>query len=229
MKKELYIILIGLIFIGCETSNKLEQEFENQLPKTDQILLEKIVNYYDNFIEIKYAGNSNQFFSQIESNKPIFNESNKQSYCELLKMFDESTLENKDKNIKYDSVYLSEKGNIITRRQAKDVVDEELEFDDDITILPPGRTIEEEMEEIKEKGYWRRISESSFDSALSKISKNKTEVQAYINRKETVGYINPKIIAFSTRKNEVDRDDYFIKRIIAIELFIRQIRMECGG
>ena len=46
--------------------------------------------------------------------------------------------------------------------------------------------------------------------------------------KEAIGYINPQRMASSIIKNEFDEDDYFMKRIIVIELFIKQIRKEYG-
>ena len=203
MEKLLYILLIVSTLVGCQTRSHLEIEFERHLPKTDFILLQRLVDAYDNFIEASYSGDTDKFFSQIELDKPIFIETDKQSYCEILKMFDESTLDYKSQKVKYDSVYLSEEGNIITIRQKEDVYDEELKQEEEITILSPGQTIEEEIEKIKEEGYWRLISESSFKSALLKISKKNpnTDLEEYIKTKETIGYVNPQLMASSIIKN----------------------------
>jgi hypothetical protein len=93
MRKDLMILLIVLTFIGCESRNQLEIEFENHLPTTDRILLQKIVKSYDKLIGTEYNGIADEFFSRVESNSPILNIKSKQEYCELVKMFDESTLE----------------------------------------------------------------------------------------------------------------------------------------
>ena len=228
MKKELCIILIVFTIIGCDSRNKLEIEFENHLLTTDRIILEKIVSSYDNLIETEYNGVADEFFSRIESNNPISNTANKQEYCELVKMFDESTLEYKSQNIKYDSVYISDQGNIIRIEQQEDISENELQFDEEIEMFPNSLTIEEQIEEIKENGYWRFISASSFTSALSKISDGKTEIQEYINAKDAVAYLSPQRMASSVLKSEIDVSNYFIKRIIAIELFIHQIKNEYG-
>ena len=53
-----------------------------------------------------------------------------------------------------------------------------------------------------------------------------TEIMEYIDAKDAVGYLNPERIASSLLKSEIDVENYFIKRIIAIELFIKQIRKE---
>ena len=214
--------------MSCKNSNQLEIEFENNLPPTDQELLKNIVSSYDNLIKTVYIGNVDEFFSRIESNKLSLKEFNKQEYCQLVKLFDESTLEYKNKNVKYDSVYISDQGNIISVMQEEDTIDDDLQLDEEIEIIPQWKTIEEQIEEVKERGYWRFISESSFKLALSKIAKNKPEIQEYIDRKDVVGYINPKLLAKSLLENDINENDYFIKRIIAIELFIHQIKMEYG-
>jgi len=212
--------------MSCENRDRIQVEFESNLPEADQNLLTQIVNAYEDLIETEYRGEAYKFFSQIELNKRVLNVSNKQEYCELLKKFDRSTLEYKRENVKYDSVYLSDQGEIIRIEQSEDISENELQLDEEISILPPGRTIEEEIEEIKRRGYWRFISASSFISALSEISDSKIEIQEYIEVKEAVGLINPQRMASSLIKNEIDEDNYFIKRIIAIELFIKQIRKE---
>lgn len=224
MRKECFMMLIILTCISCENRNQLELAFENHLPKNDQILLEDIVNSYDHLIETAYNGDAYEFFSQIESERPLPKGFNKSAYCELVNRFDKSTLAFKSQNIKYDTVYLSEQGNIITKEQPEDITENGLALDEEITILPPGGTIEEEIEKIKKRGYWRFISASSFRTALEKVSNEHADIQAYIDKKEAVGYINPQIMASSVVKHKMDAENYFIKRIIAIELFLYQIR-----
>lgn len=228
MRIELYIIMIVLICISCKSRNQLEIDFENHLPVEDLKVLEGIVSSYDNLIATIYDGKVDKFISQIESNQPSLEENKKQEYCELVRKFDESTLEFKIQNVKYDSVYLSDSGSIISIMQPEDITESELRLDEEISILSAGRTIEEEIEEIKNKGYWRFISASSFTAALSEISNYDIEIQGYIARKEAVGYISPQRMASLILKSEIDRENYFIKRILAIELFIAQIKNEYG-
>jgi len=224
----LLIILIVLTCISCENRNQLEIVFENKLTETDQTTLDRIIISYDNFIKSEFKGKTDQFLSQIESNKQVLNKLKKQEYCELVRMFDESTLEYKSKNVNYDSVYISDSGSIITIPQPEDVSEIGLKLDEEISILRPGRTIEEEIEEIKNRGYPRFISTSSFTSALSKIENENILVKEYVNAREAAGYINPKRMASSILKSEIDVNNYFVKRIIAIELFIKQIKSEYG-
>lgn len=228
MRKILYLILIVLTCISCKNRNQLEYEFENHLPEVDQKLLENIVSSYDNLIKTLYNGSVDEFISQIESNQPSLKEYQKQEYCKLVRMFHESTLEFKSINVKYDSVYLSDSGSIIKIAQPEDISEDELQLDEEIFILPSGGILEEEIEEIKRKGYWRFISASSFTSALSVISDSNFAIQEYIDAKHALGYINPQRMASSILTNEVDKDNYFIKRIMAIELFIKQIKNEFG-
>ena len=224
----LLIILIVLTCTSCENRNQLSIVFENKLTETDQTTLDRIIISYDNFIKSEFKGKTDQFLSQIESNKQVLNKLKKQEYCELVRMFDESTLEYKSKNVNYDSVYISDSGSIITIPQPEDVSEIGLKLDEEISILPPGRTIEEEIEEIKNRGYPRFISTSSFISALSKIENENILVKEYVNAREAAGYINPKRMASSILKSEIDVNNYFVKRIIAIELFIKQIKSEYG-
>ena len=121
MSKIPLILLIVLTYISCENRNKLELAFENQLTETDQRTLNRIVTSYDNFIKDEFKGNTGQFLSQIQMNKQVLSKSKKQEYCELAKMFDESTLELKSQNVKHDSVYVSESGSIITIQQPEAV------------------------------------------------------------------------------------------------------------
>jgi len=222
------ILLIILTSISCKNRNQLEIEFENQLPETDQITLDRIVNSYDNFIRNEFKGDTHQFLSRIETAKQVLSDSIKQEYCELARMFDESTLEFKSQNVKYDSVYVSESGSIIRIQQPEDISEDELQIDEEISILPSGRTIEEEIEEIKNRGYWRFISASSFTTALSKTVNENIEIMKYVDAKDAVGHLNPQRMAASILESEIDVDNYFIKRIIALELYIKQIKSEYG-
>jgi hypothetical protein len=214
--------------MSCKNRNQLEIEFENNLPPTDQVLLENIVTSYDNFINTTYSNNENEFFSHIASNQSTLKEFNMQEYCQLVKLFEKSTLEYKSKNVKYDSVYLSDQGTIISVMQEEDIIEDGLQFDEEIEFFSQQKTIEEQIEEVKVRGYWRFISDSSFKLALSKIAKDKPDIQAYIDRKDVAVYINPKKMAKSMLDNDINENDYFVKRIIAIELFIQQIKIEYG-
>lgn len=228
MSKLPIILLIVLIYFSCENRNPSEITFENQLPETDQKTLTIIVNSYDSLIKNKFKGNTDQFLLQIESSKQFLSKSKKNHYCELARMFDESTLEFKNQNVKYDSVYLSESGSIITIQQHEDISEDEVHLDEEISILPPGRAIEEEIEEIKNRGYSRIISASSFTAALSKAMNQNIEIMEYVDTKDAMGYINPQRMASSIANSQMDMDNYFIKRIIALELYIKQIKSEYG-
>lgn len=228
MTKTLSIFLLILTCISCKKDNRLELIFESHLPETDQVILNKIINSYDNLITTEFKGNTNKFLSQIESNSLALDSLKKQEYCDLVTIFDNSTLEVKNQNVKYDSVYLSDSGSIIKIMQPEDISTNGLELDEEIIILPPGQTIEEEVEKIKNRGYWRFISVSSFESALSKIENENIDVKEYLDAKKTVGYLNPQRMASSILKSDIDVSNYFIKRIIAIELFIKQIKSEYG-
>ncbi len=52
------------------------------------------------------------------------------------------------------------------------------------------------------------------------------EIMEYVDAKDAVGFLNPQRMASSILKSEIDVNNYFIKRIIAIELFIKQIKSE---
>ena len=228
MKIELIIILLTFSFFGCETKNKLEIEFENHLPKTDKLILEEIVNVFDNYIESEFNGNSKEYYKHIESKSAKFTESYKKTFCELLDKFDNSTLEYKSIKVKYDSVYFSKDGEIRRIRQKQDIEPGEKVYEDVIDVFPPGLTNNEQLEKIKLEGYWRFISDSSFKKALLEISTNNSNIQQYIDRKDAVGYINPYALASSIQILDIDDTDYFIKRIIAVELFINEIRINYG-
>ncbi len=58
--KNFNILLIIWTLLGCKTRNDAEILFENHLPKSDQVVLTKIINSYDNLIK-----KSMQVFPQI--------------------------------------------------------------------------------------------------------------------------------------------------------------------
>lgn len=140
-------------------------------------------------------------------------------------MFDASTLEFKYKRQKYDSVYLSKAGNIVKVRQGQEE-QSGLYLDEEITILPPGFSIEDEMKKVIEEGYEELIFKSSFHKALKNIANGNKDLEAYIDQREHVGQINPNVVISSLLRNDLDAQDYFIKRIIVVEIFIRQIKIE---
>ena len=198
------------------------------MPKSDKIVLQKIVYAYDNLIDSVYNGEVEKFLEEATSKQLIIQRLDKYKYCELVSEYNRSTLAHKNKNMKFDSVYLSKNGNIITIKPKEDI-DEVIDFiDEEIEILAPGQTIEDKIEEYKTRGYWKFISESSFKGALLKISEDKSEIKEYIDVLDITGYIDPKTVVNSIRQNEIDENDYFIKRIIAIEFYIKLIREKYG-
>ena len=140
-------------------------------------------------------------------------------------MFDASTLEFKYKRQKYDSVYLSKAGNIVKVRQGQEE-QSGLYLDEEITILPPGFSIEDEMKKVIEEGYKELVFKNSFHKALKNIANGNKDLEAYIDQREHVGQINPNVVISSLLRNDLDAQDYFIKRIIVVEIFIRQIKIE---
>jgi len=214
--------------MSCETRNQYEIEFEDQLSKTDLSVLRKLVLSYEKLISTEFNGDASKFIALIASDKPTFKGTNKRKYCELLRKLHESTLESKSLNIKYDSVYLTDKNTITTIKQPEDISEDVLQLNEEIVIFPPGRTIEDELKEIKERGYWRFISASSFTMALSKISHTSVSVQSYLESNNAAGDLDPQRMASSIIENKVDLKNSFVKRIIVMELFIKQIRKEYG-
>ena len=228
MKRLLLVIVAIPILIGCETASQKEREFEKSLPQADLIVLEKIVESYNNLLESKYNGDPKQLFSAISSGQPILNEAREPQYCELINLLSSSTLEYKSRNVKYDSVYLADDGSIKKVRKENDSTNYKLVLDEDFIVLPPGRTIEEEVERIREEGYWEFVSESSFISALKSIADGNTDLEQYIDRKENVGYVDTKSMARSLMEDDISDDNYFVKRIVALELFINKVKIEYG-
>ena len=61
---------------------------------------------------------------------------------------------------------------------------------------------------------------------MKRIENENIYIEQYLDRRENVGFVSPKIMAAGILKEKVDEEDYFIKRIIVFELFIRQIKEE---
>lgn len=217
------LFLLIFVCLSCTERAQQELEFKNLIPETDYLVLEKIVTLYDQMIKEEFQGNTHEFYAQVELDQPIFDDSLKQTYCQILHELENSTLEYKHENVKFDTAYISDLGEIVRIVQPEDKFEhgEPLE---EIIERNPRLTIEEELAEVIKNGYWRTISHSSFTTALRKMSHPSDLIEDYITRKESVLYVHPKKMAEGIREKNIDVEHYFIKRIVVLEVFIQQIR-----
>jgi len=229
-KQKLYILLI-ILTIGCNLNFSKESKFERNLPKKDLIMLNRLVENFDKLIENKYEGNINEFLNRVVEGKSIIEIADKNSNCQILIEFEKSTLEYKSEKLQYDTVYASNNYKIgeeelfsdelliITVTQDKDTSWEDFEvFGEQIT--------EKKMKEIKKHGYWNHISESSFERALIETKIENQDIDEYIDARQSVGELNPRLMANGILESKIGANNYFIKRIIVFEIFRKQMKKE---
>jgi len=231
MKINILIILLSLITTGCQQKKSNINRFEENLPKSDLTVLDKLAKEFDQFIEKRYDGKIDSFLTGVAETKRIFDRSEGGDYCQLLEKFDKSTLEYKSEKLSYDTVYTSNFYKtrdeefysadpiFITVTQEKDTGWEDL-------MLLDEQTLQHKIDYIEKVGYWKFISESSFVNSLTETNIRNKNVVNYIEARHTFGNLNPATTSRAIRKLELDLDNYFVKRIIVFEIFAEIIKLE---
>lgn len=219
--------------IGCKMENPIKIKFEKNLPVQDLMVLDEMTNEFGQLIKNKYKGKIENFLADIVNKKTIFDANDERKYCLLLSKFRKSTLEYKSEKLKYDTVYASnnyqigeeefysEEPVIMTVTQNQDTSWEDL-------IVFGEQTTQKKIQEVKNRGYWNHISESSFVKAIIESKIDDKDIQGFIDSKQAIGDLNPIGMANSILESKIDVNDYLIKRIIIFEIFRKQIKKEHG-
>lgn len=226
-------LLITIFIIGCQNLNPTVNKFRNYLPPKDLMVLEKMVDYFDELIMDKYNGDPSLFWKNILDDKAALDEHEKKRACELLKEFEESTLEYKSEKLEYDTVYASnyykiEDKELYSEEPVIMTVTQEQDTSWDLRFFPREQTIEENINEVKKEGYWNYISKSSFVKALIASASNDEEVKEYIEARNTIVKLNYKNMVQEILDSKIDTNDYFIKRIVVFEILSKQVKEEYG-
>ena len=235
MKKDTIYILIIILSIGCGGKSTLESDFEKSLPKEDLMILNDLVGKFDDLVESKYQGDVRKLLAEIGDEETVFENIDSSSNCKLIKGFENSTLEFRSEKLQYDTVYssnyhswfgeeksYSDEPIIVTVAQDRDT------SWGDIIIVQGEQTTQNMIEQIRKDGYWNHISDSSFLKALKEVNLNNSAIAQYIDAKLAAGELNHVLIAKTTLENDIDIDNYFIKRIIIFEVFRNQMKREHG-
>ena len=233
MKKQKLYILLLILTIGCSLKSSIESKFEGNLPKEDLIMLNRLVEKFDELIENKYEGNIPDFLNSVAEGESITEIVNKNSDCQILLAFEKSTLEYKGEKLQYDTVYASNYYKIGEEELfSEDLIIMTVTQDRDTSwgdiVVIGEQTTQKKIEEIKKQGYWNHISESSFVRALTETKIENQEIDEYLDRRQAVGELNPKSMANALLEFKIDVNSYFIKRIIVFEIFRQQIKREHG-
>ncbi len=231
MKKVFYISIY--ILVSCSSRNATELQFDQFLPDNDLTILTKMVNSYDDLIKTKYKGELYYLLDDVINGNQIFQQNDSSKLCDLIKEFELSTLEFKSEKTQYDSVYASNYYKIGDDEQFSDepiIMTITQEHDTSwIDFVAIGvETVEEKIHFVKEQGYWKHISESSFVNSLIELNSKDENILSYIDRRQAVGYVNPKVMAEGIMENKINHNDYLIKRIIVFELYRNLIKEVYG-
>lgn len=229
-KQKLYIFLI-ILTIGCNLNTSKESKFERNLPKKDLIMLNRLVEKFDELIKNKYEGNINEFLNRVVEGKSIIEIADKNSNCQILIEFEKSTLEYKSEKLQYDTVYASNNYKIgdeelFSYESLIMAVTQDRDTGWEDIVVFGEQTTEQKIEEVKKHGYWNHISESSFVRALIETKIENQDIDEYIDARQSDGELNPRLMANGILESKIDVNNYFIKRIIVFEIFRKQIKKE---
>jgi len=231
-KHKLYILLIILI-IGCNSNSPIESKFEKKLPKEDLIVLNQLVQKFDELIDDEYEGNIQEFLKRIAEEESIAGIKDKNINCQILVKFEKSTLEYRSEKLQYDTVYasnyfrigeeelFSEEPVIMTVTQDRDTSWVDI-------IVSGAQTTEKKIEVVRKDGYWNHVSESSFVRALIETKIKNHDVGEYVDARKSFGELNPRLMANGILESKINTNNYFMKRIIVFEIFRKQIKKEHG-
>ena len=231
MKKIIFISLV--ILVSCTSKNASEINFERLLPEKDLNILNEMVDSYDQLINTKFDGDYDRLITDVINEVQMFSQKDSLEFCQLIKKFDESSLEYKRERVAYDTVYASNYFKIGDKKQFSEKLiiititnEQDTSWQDFVAI--DVETVEDKIMSVKNEGYWKHISESTFVNALIELNSKGENITDYIDRKISAGYVNPKMMANGILNHEIDQNDYFIKRIIVFELYGNLIKENYG-
>ena len=232
MKNLILFLLTFLAFASCKDENRTQ--FERNLPEGDLVVLNELIDSFDQFINRKYDGDVKRYLQDVVNRDTIFTEQDTEVNCDLLCSYNESTLEIKSERLDFDTVFAShletdfngnkrysEELSIVSVKQNGDTTWGEL-----IIAGNAEQTLENQILEKKKYGYWKLISASSFLKALENTEIRNKDVKNYIEGKQEEGEIYPQRLASETLHFDIDVDDYFIRRILVLEVFINKYKQE---
>ena len=233
MKLSIQIILFLFVLNACQTDNPNKRKFENHLPKEDLEILEELIVTFDKVINNNYGGEISKFLRKVADDEKSLSETDAETHCKLYLKFQNSTLEFKSENLKYQDVFFSnyytEDGDIIYTKEPTILAVEQ----SGDTIWNGIEIFKENSEDaileiVKQRGYWNPLSESSFLKALMLSGTDNEEIIAYMNSRELHGPPHVQQLATDLNFPHIETSNYFIKRIIVFEIFRRQIRKVSG-
>ena len=218
--------------IGCKFKDSKKEKFKENLPKNDLIVLEKLGNNFDQLLIKKYDGNIRLFLADVKNERLVFDD-NKKGNCDLLKEFEESTLEFKSEILQYDTVYASKSYKLgseefYSNQPVIITITQDQDTSWEYVVVYGEETTEKKIEQVKKRGYWNHISESSFVNALIESNLENGDIKEYMEAKKSTGELNPRAMANGILESNIKVDDYFIKYIIVFEIFRKQIRKGYG-
>ena len=227
MKKLIILLFFG--WLSCSIHQGEKWIFENNLPKDDLTILNEWVVFYEDLIKKNYVSLSPKnaikvLLKDMLNDTTEYLQFNKTELKQLLHRTETSTLLYKSEKAYYDTVYYSNECNF----------DGKIEYSEHpfvIAITQEGDTIcqnivvsdwetKTELELIKEDGYFRLIHDSSFFEGLKAIQSDDLTISEFIKLKESSGGFSSNEVASSFILGDFDFEDYFVKRIIVVEVVI---------
>jgi len=206
----------------------------------------------ENYKETDYESGTKKFLKHIYDYEKTLLKYSEQEICSLLKEYENSTLYYKVKRLEYDTIYEAIEGSevIVAINQegeislletfgGKDVreieegkttkifiedsliLETENEYLSEI-LLPPGRTIQDKIKSIKDRGYNVFIHESSFVNSLRFLCEQSINAEEYVYVKDRSGEIQlSHMCNYLLHDEDVDFDDYIVRKIIIFEVVIK--------
>jgi len=222
-------IFIFLLLISSCSNNEQIAEFENILGTENSQTLTNLVHVFENdflkrqYPELKTEKAYRQYLTELENNstgnwaKPskksrdIFNES-KLRY-EIYRIPDSVWVEKSpdSSHFKYDKSTIKTKWKYLNENG-------EFEYgvsESSISFNEPKN--EDSLIELRKK-YIDVNYVGKYRGALYSISKHNKFISEYLDMTDAAGILDPRMVAAKMLSNDVDLNNYFIKRIIVTEI-----------
>ena len=211
-------------------------KFEESLPAEDLIVLNELLQLYDSILTssyLDYKPSPKELLTDISEGRSSRIKINKERACHLREKLNNSTLLEKSAQLKYKSIYTvteytkngktikDSEGIIVSVNQENDTVYNEFLF---LESYRPY-TIKDKINLMKDDGYYKFYSISTFERGIRSIENN-TLLSGYLEAKSQynkMGMDYKKIANFVAHNPPADFDDYFMKRVIITELFVKYL------
>lgn len=232
MKIPIFTLFTICLFCNCSSYESRIESFNNKIPIEDKLILEELVIFCNEIVYSKSQGHSfRKLLQDIETNGSDHWVIDESRFYSLVDKIENSTLEISRERLTFDTVYfeISENGIdtlIFTVTQEKDTIPllDEIIGDEPLSL---DLSVEAKIQKTQKRGYFNWVNSTFVDALIH--DDNPVEINHYIEVRNLVGKTGYNAMTSAMiQDSTMNFDDYFIMRIIALDIVYEYLKKKYG-